>query len=66
MKKKIAVIKLLTQREHHHDTSDVKEIFTNQSFDEKLFWEMVMVHEAEEIVRAKLEQSNLIDLLPVE
>ena len=52
---KIAVFKLIGQREHHSDLNDFNELFQHPDFDLKLFWSMVEALDAHEIVAARLK-----------
>jgi len=51
---KIAVFKLIGQREHHNDSNDVKELLQHPDFNFKLFWTMANILNAREIVAKRL------------
>jgi hypothetical protein len=57
---KIVAIKLIGRRQHHHDLDDVKELMQHADFDQTIFWEMVDLLNAYEVV------TELIDLLHIQ
>lgn len=57
---KIAVIKLIGRREHHHDFTDVKELLNHSDFDRALFWEMTDVLDARGVVTELLASNELL------
>lgn len=56
---KIAAIKLIGRREHHHDLSDVTELINHPDFDHALFWEMVDLLDARDTVNKVITENDL-------
>lgn len=56
---KIAIFKLIGRREHHNDLDDFKDLFQHPDFDKRLFWELVDLFEARNLVSNLLSSNDI-------
>jgi len=52
---RIVAVKLIGRREHHQDLSDVKALIAHPDFDKELFWKMVELLNARDVVTELLK-----------